>query len=159
MLALERFKTAQGSPDSGFESALAEMQAGSKQGHWIWYVFPQLSGLGVSRFSKTYGIRDVAEAMEYLRDPLLCSRLVTITTAVADRLGQGVSPIRLMSSRVDVMKLVSSLTLFEHVARKLYKADGDETHRALAHIAAEVLAVAESGDYPRCPYTVGCLGR
>src|ERR1700687_3097880 len=70
---LERFKQAQDRQDSGFECALAEMQTDCKQGHWIWYVFPQLSGLGTSHLSQRYGINDLAEAAEYLHDPVLFS--------------------------------------------------------------------------------------
>src|ERR1700676_2853409 len=104
---LERFKKAQDLPDSGFEAALAEIRSGRKQGHWIWYVFPQLSGLGASMASQTYGITDVAEAVEYLHDPVLRSRL-TMTTTVAERVksGPGVSLGTLMGSSIDVRKLV-----------------------------------------------------
>ena len=56
---------------AGFDSALAEMRAGQKQGHWIWYVFPQLAGLGSSRLAQVYGIDGRAEAIDYLRDPIL----------------------------------------------------------------------------------------
>jgi uncharacterized protein (DUF1810 family) len=156
MPGLARFKRAQGRPDAGFESALAEIQSGSKQGHWIWYIFPQLSGLGASRSSQTYGIGDLAEAVEYLQDPVLRSRLLTMTIAVAERVkgGRGVSLETLMGSSIDVRKLVSSLTLFGHVARKLHAADGLSPHETLARIAEEVLVVAASEGYPRCEYTV-----
>ena len=61
---LDRFRAAQDAPHSGFETALEEMRTGRKRGHWIWYVFPQLSGLGGSSFSQTYAINGVAEAVE-----------------------------------------------------------------------------------------------
>ena len=67
----------------GFEAALHEIQAGGKRGHWIWYVFPQLAGLGSSGLSHTFAIADKHEAAEFLRDPKLRSRLHTITAAVA----------------------------------------------------------------------------
>ena len=158
MLRLERFKEAQG--DSSFESALAEMRIGCKQGHWIWYVFPQLSGLGASALSQRYGINDLAEAAEYLRDPVLCSRLLMIATTVAERVkrGKGVSLQRLMGSPIDVRKLVSSLTLFGNVAKKLHASEGLEAHESLARVAAEVLAVASSEGYPPCQYTLARLG-
>ena len=67
---LERFKRAQDQPHSGFATALSELRSGRKTGHWIWYVFPQLSGLGTSDVSQIYGIADVTEATDYLRDPV-----------------------------------------------------------------------------------------
>jgi uncharacterized protein (DUF1810 family) len=156
---LERFKKAQARSDSGFESALAEMHAGRKRGHWIWYVFPQLSGLGVSDSSKIYGISGVAEAIEYLRDPVLCSRLLTITTAVAQRLRQGISMTELMGSHIDALKLVSSLTLFGHVAKSLHSAETNKEQGVLANVAEEVLLLAESEGYQRCRYTLQHLDR
>jgi uncharacterized protein (DUF1810 family) len=159
-LGLERFKAAQDQPDSGFESALAEMQAGHKQGHWIWYVFPQLSGLGTSSLSQRYGISDLAEAAEYLRDPVLCSRLLMITSTVAERVTRkkGVSLQTLMGSPLDARKLVSSLTLFGSLAKKLHASEGLEQHQSLARIAEEVLAVAALEGYPPCQYTIARLG-
>jgi uncharacterized protein (DUF1810 family) len=156
---LERFKEAQDRPDSGFESALAEIQVDCKQGHWIWYVFPQLSGLGASGLSQWYGINDLAEAAEYLHDPVLCSRLLMITTAVAERVkSKGVSLQTLMGSPLDARKLVSSLTLFGSVAKKLHASEALEEHDSLARIAEEVLAVAASEGYPPCQYTHARLG-
>src|ERR1700674_2964346 len=106
MPGLERFKKAQDLPRSGFEAALADIQSGGNHGHWIWYVFSQLSGLGASAASQAYGISDVAEAVEYLHDPVLCSRLLAMTTTVAERVtrGQGVSLETLMGSSIDVGK-------------------------------------------------------
>ncbi|HEV3216392.1 MAG TPA: DUF1810 family protein [Vicinamibacterales bacterium] len=154
---LERFITAQDQPRSGFDSALAEVQRASKQGHWIWYIFPQLSGLGLSSLSKTYGIKGISEAVEYLRDPRLRLRLLEITTAVAERTRIGVSLETLMGSSIDVRKLVSSLTLFGNLARRLQTED--EFHHSLARVADEVLAVAESEGYPPCSYTLEQLAR
>jgi uncharacterized protein (DUF1810 family) len=171
MPGLERFKQAQDQPDSGLAAALAEIQSGRKRGHWIWYVFPQLSGLGASWSSQTYGISDLSEAMEYLRDPVLRSRLQTLTTAVlrstrGSRIGARGSTVEsgkavtletLMGSSIDVRKLVSSLTLFGNVAGKLYAAEGLAAHESLARVAEEVLAVAASQGYPPCPYTLARL--
>src|SRR4249920_681537 len=103
---LARFRTAQDQPGAGFESALREMQAGSKRGHWIWYVFPQLSGLGRSSVSRTYGINGLPEAEAYLRNPVLRSRLIAVTAAVADHLSRGASIETLMGSSTDALKLV-----------------------------------------------------
>ena len=82
---LERFTRAQDQPHSGFAAAFAELRAGRKTGHWIWYVFPQLAGLGTSEASQLYGIRDGAEAIAYLRDPVPRGRLLSAATAVLER--------------------------------------------------------------------------
>jgi len=156
---LQRFKDAQDEERSGFQSALAEMQAGAKRGHWIWYVFPQLAGLGNSGMSETYAIADVAEAMAYARDPILCERLLTITMSVATRLREGVPVAVLMGSRLDALKLVSSLTLFEQVAKELRASACEERHRALATAAEEVIDVVGAQGYSRCTYTLESLRR
>jgi uncharacterized protein (DUF1810 family) len=80
---------AQSRAAAGFATALTELQSTGKRSHWIWYVFPQLVGLGVSIDSREYGIGGPEEAAEYLRDALLRSRLLAVTRAVAERLEQG----------------------------------------------------------------------
>lgn len=156
---LERYKAAQDDPIAGFDSALDELRAGCKQGHWIWYVFPQLSGLGTSTMARAYAIDSPAEAEEYLQDPVLRRRLLAITETVADRARApgGISLERLMGSRVDVLKLVSSLTLFGTVARRLSKTAGSDEHASLARAAGEVLAAAKSQGYPPCAFTLARL--
>jgi uncharacterized protein (DUF1810 family) len=156
MSRLDRFKSAQAAADSGFESALAEIRSGAKRGHWIWYVFPQLAGLGVSPTSQHFGIAGEAEAVEFLRDSDLRSRFLTIATAVADRLNarQPASLRVLMASDTDARKLVSSLTLFRRVAERLHAVEGLEVYRRLASVADEVLAAAAAEGYPLCEYTL-----
>jgi hypothetical protein len=107
--------------------------------------------------SKTYGLGDAGEAAEYLRDSVLRARLVAATEAVNEQLRKGVSLNRLMGSRTDALKLVSSLTLFEHVARTLHEARGLEEHGSLAQSAGEVLNAAASQGYARCAVTVDRL--
>ena len=63
-MGLDRFIDAQDRPHGGYADALAEIRSGAKTGHWIWYVFPQLYGLGTSSQSRAYGVRGVAEAIE-----------------------------------------------------------------------------------------------
>jgi uncharacterized protein (DUF1810 family) len=155
--ALARFTEAQELPASGFDAALREIQSGAKTGHWIWYVFPQLTGLGSSSVSRTYGIHGVEEARAYLRNPTLRSRLLAITTEVADHLSRGASIDTLMGSSTDALKLVSSLTLFGHAARELHAADGLPAYSALARVAASVLKAAESQGYGPCRYTLSHL--
>ena len=156
---LQRFKDAQDQPVSGFEAALSEIRAGGKRSHWIWYVFPQLTGLGQSAAALTYGLRDVAEAREYLRDPLLRSRLLAITSAVAERLGDHgkTSLLQLMGSTIDVTKLVSSLTLFGRLAHQLHAEEGGEDYAAIARVADDILSVAKAEGHPACRFTLGLL--
>jgi len=155
--ALARFTDAQDQPSSGFDAALREIQSGAKTGHWIWYVCPQLAGLGSSSVSRTYGIHGLEEAKEYLRHPTLRSRLLAISTEVANHLSRGASINTLMGSSTDALKLVSSLTLFSHAARELHAADGLPAYSALARVAASVLKAAELQGYGPCQYTLSHL--
>lgn len=159
MSRLQRFKDAQDRPGSGFESALSEIRAGGKRGHWMWYVFPQLSGLGHSAASRTYGIEGIAEAEDYLRDPLLRSRLLTIATVVAEQVEQrGRHSLEwLMGSSIDATKLVSSLTLFGEVANQLHVAEGLDEYASIARVAKRILAVAAAEGYPPCQFTLSHL--
>jgi uncharacterized protein (DUF1810 family) len=156
MSSLDRFKRAQSASHAGFEAALHEIQSGGKRGHWIWYVFPQLSGLGTSALSQSFAIAGEEEAAEFLRDAELRSRLRTIATAVASQLAKRrpASLRALMGSDTDARKLVSSLTLFGHVAKALYANEGDDAYDAIARVADEVLAVAASEGYAPCEYTL-----
>lgn len=113
----------------------------------------------MSSTSRTYAIRDADEARAYLREALLCSRLVTITTAVAEHLSQGTSLERLMGSSLDAQKLVSSMTLFAEVARGLHAAEDLETCRAFAEVADRVLEAATRQGYARCRFTMEQLAR
>ena len=76
---LSRFLKAQ---ESDYETALAEIRSGRKRSHWIWYIFPQLKGLGFSTLSYHYGIDDIDEAKAYMKDPVLSARLIEISRAL-----------------------------------------------------------------------------
>jgi uncharacterized protein (DUF1810 family) len=155
MSSLDRFKRAQAQPYAGFDTALEEMRAGRKRSHWIWYVFPQLSGLGSSEMSRRFGLEGLAEAIEYLEDSMLRGRFLIIAQAVADRVRQDGVPLRtLMGSAIDATKLVSSLTLFEHAARTLDKAAPDAEMRSIADICGCLLDDAASAGYARCQRTL-----
>jgi uncharacterized protein (DUF1810 family) len=156
---LQRYKDAQASPHAGFQAALKEIRHGAKRGHWIWYMFPQLDGLGSSALSRAFAIHGTDEAEAFLRDDELRTRLLTITEAVADQLRSGTSLDRLMGSDIDARKVVSSLTLFGHVARKLDALEHDESLASLADVAAEVLTRAVVDGYPPCTYTLRLLTR
>ena len=113
---LERFIKAQ---EKTYADALAELKAGRKRGHWIWWIFPQMRGLGTSEYSVYYGIMDEAEAIAYLQHPVLGARYCECIAVVHGHLCQGrVDPLTLMGSAADVMKLRSSLKLFLKVASK-----------------------------------------
>jgi len=155
---LDRFRRAQDAGQAGFAAALAELTSGRKSGHWIWYVFPQLAGLGQSSTTEYYSIQGRAEALEYLRDDVLRGRLLEATAVVAKHLtADRPVPLRqLMGSDVDARKLVSSLTLFKHIAGELVALEGrgGDDCRELAKLAHAVLARAESEGYPPCRFTL-----
>ena len=148
-MSLQRFHDAQADAQSGYEAALAEMRAGRKRKHWIWYIFPQLAGLGRSGVAQYYGIRDLEEACEYLRDPILRARYDEITAAVAEQLEAGVPLERLMGGSIDALKLASSVTLFSAAASRL----PDEASSALARRCDAILRITASQGYPACAFT------
>src|SRR4051812_44382679 len=106
-MSLERFHQAQASHSAGYETALAEIRAGQKRSHWIWYIFPQIQGLGRSSTARAYAVRDLDEARDYLNDPVLGTRYEEIARAVQEQLKAGVPLERLMGSEIDALKLVS----------------------------------------------------
>ena len=105
----DRFVEAQ---SANYTQALAELRAGAKRSHWMWYVFPQFEGLGRSAMAQRFAIRSLAEAREYLRHPVLGPRLVESAEALLEV--QGPSAQEILGS-VDALKLRSSATLFAHV--------------------------------------------
>jgi uncharacterized protein (DUF1810 family) len=107
---LRRFIDAQ---DDAFEQAVAELRAGSKRNHWMWFIFPQLAELGRSPTAKFYGIRSVAEACAFLEHPLLGTRLRKCIEALEPWSGKRTAEEILAA--VDAMKLRSSLTLFDEI--------------------------------------------
>ena len=114
-MSLERFVQAQ---EKTYAGALAELKAGEKTGHWIWWIFPQLRGLGISHNSTFYGLADEAEANEYLRHLVLGARYRECIAIVHGHLCQGgVASLTLMGSEVDVLKLRSSLEIILKVTR------------------------------------------
>lgn len=103
---LKRFLDAQ---ENDFERALAEIKRGRKQSHWMWYIFPQIAGLGSSETSRFYAVKDRAEAELYLAHPVLGARLVEISEALLEIEGKTANQI---FGSPDDMKLKSSMTLF-----------------------------------------------
>lgn len=152
---LERFRHAQDQPHQGYADALRELQSGAKRGHWIWYILPQLSGLGSSEMARTYGVRGVVEAGAYLRDPVLRERLLAIAETIAAQVvGADPTPLPLlMGSDIDVRKLVSSLTLFEYTARAIDAGPDADEVRAVGDVMTRVLDAAAAQGYERCAVT------
>src|ERR1700709_25033 len=106
---LKRFTDAQ---ERDYEVALAEIRGGKKRSHWMWYIFPQVKGLGFSSTSQHYGISGFKEAEAYLRHPVLNERLVAICQALLEVDNKSASEI---FGSPDDMKLRSSMTLFAAV--------------------------------------------
>jgi uncharacterized protein (DUF1810 family) len=108
-----------------YQQALSEIRGGRKQSHWMWYIFPQLDGLGFSSTSRRYAIRSAAEAEAYLRHPVLGPRLLEIAEAALGIRGR--SAFEVFGSPDD-MKLRSCATLFAAVSPA-----GSVFERLLAH--------------------------
>ena len=111
MSGLQRFVDAQ---RDAYDGALGELRAGRKRGHWMWFVFPQLAGLGRSATAQQYAIADLDEARAYAAHHVLGPRLVECAGALADLPEQSTADGVLGST--DAMKLRSSLTLFQRAA-------------------------------------------
>ena len=110
---IERFVRAQANVSSGYAVALGEVESGRKESHWIWYIFPQLRGLGHSAFSDYYGLADLDEARRYLSHPVLGPRLREVSQAMLRHVGTSAD---IVLSPVDALKLRSSMTLFDLVS-------------------------------------------
>src|SRR4029077_10974041 len=148
--------------------------AGGKRSHWIWYIFPQIEGLGHSSTARAYALRDLGEACAYLRDPILRARYEEIVAAVSGQLARGIRVEDLMGSQIDALKLVSSLTLFRAAAEQLARGDpvhaspaerlaraaadeserGDRVHASPAERLAGLLEQTAEQGYPACDFTL-----
>jgi len=149
---LERFHEAQASNFAGYNTALAEIRRGRKTSHWIWYIFPQLDGLGRSSTARAYALHDLAEACAYLRDPLLRARYEEIAGAVSEQLDRDRALKELMGSSIDALKFASSLTLFRAAAQRL--AREDPTFDSLAQCCDSLLRQTSAQGYPPCAHTL-----
>jgi uncharacterized protein (DUF1810 family) len=127
---LDRFVQAQ---NGVYDQALAEIRSGRKQTHWMWFVFPQLAGLGSSPMARTYAMQNLDEAREYLKHPLLGARLRECAEAVVSVSGKSAHEI---FGSPDDLKLRSCATLFARVSpensvfhriiRQYYRGEPDE---------------------------------
>ena len=107
MTSLNRFKEAQ---EKNYPLALAEIKEGKKRTHWMWFIFPQISGLGRSYMDSIYSIKSFEEAKAYMKDPVLRSRLIEISSALLEL--ESSDPTEVMGTPDD-LKLKSCMTLFE----------------------------------------------
>ena len=133
---LQRFIDAQ---NTDYQTALAEIRNGRKRSHWMWYIFPQIQGLGFSETAKFYALKDAREAVDFLAHPVLGSRLLEIGTVL---LGLASGDAHSLLGSPDDLKLKSSMTLFaslhanpvfQKVLDKFYGgAQDDKTLRILA---------------------------
>ena len=103
---LDRFVAAQA---GSYETALAEIRRGAKRSHWMWFVFPQIAGLGRSEMAQRFAIQSIGEARAYLDHPVLGARLRESVVALQDLIGLSAAEV---FGEVDAIKLRSSLTLF-----------------------------------------------
>ena len=133
---LQRFLSAQ---DRDYPIALREIKNGCKYSHWIWYIFPQIKGLGRSYQSEYYGITNRQEAEAYLAEPTLNARLRESTLALLEHKDKTAQQIL---GGIDAMKVKSSMTLFDAIAPNDIYADvlnifyeGDRCKRTLEHLA------------------------
>jgi uncharacterized protein (DUF1810 family) len=139
---LARFVGAQDGAGT-YPRALAELRAGAKTTHWMWFVFPQLAGLGRSATARHFGIADSGEAIAYLRHPLLGARLAESTSAMLGWAGRR-SAAQILGP-VDALKFASSMTLFAEIG-------GDRASPFVAALEAFY-------DGRRDPLTLRLLGR
>lgn len=131
--SLKRFHDAQKDKYAGYEVALQEMKSGCKVSHWIWYIFPQLKGLGMSDMADYYGIDGLQEAQEYMADTVLRKRLIEISTILLNIEEKSAPEI---FGYIDAIKIRSSMTLFaeaapeepifDEVLKKYYHGEKDE---------------------------------
>lgn len=112
-VGVKRFLEAQNGTYGNYKQALDEIRAGQKRGHWIWYIFPQMKGLGFSEMSEFYGIADWEEAEDYLLHPTLNDRIHEIANALLEHQDKSAEDI---FGYLDAMKVRSSMTLFDELS-------------------------------------------
>lgn len=108
--SLDRFLVAQ---EHSYDTALREIRAGRKRSHWMWYIFPQIAGLGMSYTAQLYSIQDISEARDYIAHPVLGARLIEISRAL---LTLDSSDATAVMGYPDDLKLCSCMTLFKQVS-------------------------------------------
>ena len=124
MTTFDKFLNAQ---ELFYEQALREIKVGKKEGHWIWFVFPQLKGLGKSNNSRFYGISSIDEARAYYEHPVLGTRLREVTAALLmnDKSAEEIF------GKLDAPKVRSCMTLFNHIVKYVLENEDDLFQKAL----------------------------
>ena len=127
---LNRFLEAQ---ETKYNEAFAEIKKGKKQGHWMWYIFPQIAGLGFSEYNVFYAIKNREEATQYLQHPVLGKRLIQIAEAVLEINGKTANEIfgkpddrKLQSCMTLFAQLTNADPIFQKVLDKYYQGNKDE---------------------------------
>jgi len=135
--SLERFVDAQAGT---YQDALTEIKNGRKQSHWMWYIFPQIHGLGFSETSKFYGIKNLNEAEEYLKHQVLGNRLVIICEELlrlpsndANKIFGSPDNLKLKSSMTLFASIPGANPVFERVLRKFFNGAKDDKTLAIIH--------------------------
>ncbi len=152
-MTLSRFHQAQ---QGAYHTAYAEIKAGKKTGHWIWYIFPQLETLGRSENARFYGIHDFAEACDYLNDPLLFNHYLQMVQLVQEKLEHGIPIEVLMGGQIDAQKLSSSLTLFQSASSYLAFINNQSANkfRILEQHCNTIINIISNQGYRACPQTL-----
>ena len=126
---LTRFIDAQ---EADYQIALSEIKKGRKQSHWMWYIFPQIQGLGFSETSRFYAIKDMNEAKEFLKHPVLGSRLIDICNELlklksndANKIFGSPDDVKLKSSMTLFSSLPDTNPVFQAVLKKFFKGTKD----------------------------------
>ncbi len=136
--SLDRFLVAQ---EHSYDTALREIRAGHKRSHWMWYIFPQIAGLGMSYTAQLYSIKDIDEARSYISHPVLGARLIEISEAL---LKTESSDATAVMGYPDDLKLRSCMTLFAQVSdnpvfnavlEKFYGGKADVRTLSILHLA------------------------
>ena len=138
---LERFVQAQA---HDFEIALAEITSGRKRSHWMWYIFPQFTGLGFSAMSQRYAIRSVAEAQAYLSHPMLgprlmqcCEALLAVTGRSAHEIFDSPDDMKLQSCATLFASVTPADSVFAHVLARYFSGQRDQKTLDLLSVATE----------------------
>lgn len=157
MSNLKRFLDIQENGNT-YNKAKREIDRGRKTSHWIWYIFPQISGMGNSSTAKKYAVADFAEACEYLKNPTLFNRYYEILSSVHSQLKQKTDAKILMGSEIDALKLTSSLTLFEAAAEHLSQSEPQKAeYQKLAALCSDTLKILDEQNFKKCKFTLGKL--
>ena len=154
-MPLQRFIDAH-EGDGMYAIALAEIRAGRKQSHWIWYILPNLRGLGYSETARFYAIDGQAEALAYYQHPLLGARLTEVAEAIVTVLSTG-QTLEEVFGDIDAKKTISCMTLFDMIGTDTAVQDCAH-HQRFQSAAQTILATGVSQGLPRCMKTLALLG-